>query len=158
MNLNIKTKFEKTQTSIRKILKRLSVLEHLTMFCNYSTGIFLHLWQFPLPNACNVGVLAGMFLSQCCDPIVYIIRHLQQIFFTTTIIHIKNVWLSAVRGVRTRDAPDTVFAGYLAGRISGLFKSRIPDIRSRIPDIRTDIWTNNYISSKISATKIMNKL
>jgi hypothetical protein len=32
-----------------------------------------------------------------------------------------------------RDAPDTVFAGYLAGRISGKSKSRIPDIR---PDIR----------------------
>jgi hypothetical protein len=33
----------------------------------------------------------------------------------------------------SRDAPDTVFAGYPAGRISGLSKSRIPDIR---PDIR----------------------
>jgi hypothetical protein len=28
-----------------------------------------------------------------------------------------------------RDAPDTVFAGYPAGRISGLSTSRIPDIR-----------------------------
>jgi hypothetical protein len=33
----------------------------------------------------------------------------------------------------TRDAPDTDFSGYPAGRISGLSKIRIPDIR---PDIR----------------------
>jgi hypothetical protein len=41
----------------------------------------------------------------------------------------------------SRDAPDTVFAGYPAGRISGLFKSRIPDIRP-------DTWFDNYIFGK----------
>jgi hypothetical protein len=45
----------------------------------------------------------------------------------------------------TRDAPDTVFAGY---RISG---------KGRIPDIRPDIWIGNYILGKIS-NKFINKL
>jgi hypothetical protein len=43
----------------------------------------------------------------------------------------------------SRDAPDTVFAGYPAGRISGSYKSRIPDIRP-------DTWLDNYIFGKIS--------
>jgi hypothetical protein len=46
-----------------------------------------------------------------------------------------------------RDAPDTVFAGYPACRISGSSKSRIPDIRP-------DTWLDNYIFDKISS-KVM---
>jgi hypothetical protein len=50
----------------------------------------------------------------------------------------------------TRDAPDTVFAGYpanpkagyrISGRISG---------KGRIPDIRPNTWLDNYIFGKIS--------
>jgi hypothetical protein len=40
------------------------------------------------------------------------------------------------------DAPDTDFAGYPAGRISGQYKSRKPDIR---PDFQLNI----QMSSKI---------
>jgi hypothetical protein len=40
--------------------------------------------------------------------------------------------------VATRDAPDTVFAGY---RISG---------KGRIPDIRPDTWLDNSIFGQIS--------
>jgi hypothetical protein len=43
--------------------------------------------------------------------------------------------------IKTRDAPDTVFAGYPAGRISGYSKSRIPDIR-------TDTWLDKNIIGK----------
>jgi hypothetical protein len=48
--------------------------------------------------------------------------------------------------ISTRDAPDTVFAGYPANpkagyRISG---------KGLIPDIRPDTWFDNYIFGKIS--------
>jgi hypothetical protein len=43
----------------------------------------------------------------------------------------------------TRDAPDTVFAGYTAVRVSGYSKSRIPYIRP-------NTWLDNYIFGKIS--------
>jgi hypothetical protein len=52
------------------------------------------------------------------------------------------------RFFRIRDAPDTVYAGYPAGQISGYRISGRPDIR--IPDIRPDIWIDNSISRKIS--------
>jgi hypothetical protein len=51
--------------------------------------------------------------------------------------------------VKSRDAPDSVFAGYPASRISGQ-----PDIRliqkPDTPDIRPDTWLNNYTFGKIS--------
>jgi hypothetical protein len=48
--------------------------------------------------------------------------------------------------INTRDAPDTVFAGYPANpkagyRISG---------KGRIPDIRPDTWLDNFIFGQIS--------
>jgi hypothetical protein len=46
----------------------------------------------------------------------------------------------------TRDAPDTVFAGYPANQKAGY---RISG-KDRIPDIRPDTWLDNYIFGKIS--------
>jgi hypothetical protein len=48
--------------------------------------------------------------------------------------------------VRSRDAPDTVFAGYPVHRKAGY---RISG-KGRIPDIRPDTWLDNYIFGKIS--------
>jgi hypothetical protein len=51
--------------------------------------------------------------------------------------------------LQIRDAPDIVFAGYPAGRISGSSKAgyrisgRISG-KGRIPDIRPDTWLDNY--------------
>jgi hypothetical protein len=47
------------------------------------------------------------------------------------------------RIIKIRDAPDTVFAGYPAGRISGYSKSRIPVSGKGwlpVPDIWPDTW------------------
>jgi hypothetical protein len=53
--------------------------------------------------------------------------NLQVTFFKTKFI---NLWK-----MKTRDDPDTVYAGYPAGRVSGESNSRIPDIRLG-PDTR----------------------
>jgi hypothetical protein len=60
--------------------------------------------------------------------------------------------------IKNRDAPDTVIAGYPAGRISGYSKAgyRISD-KGRKPDIRPDTWLNNNIFGNIS-NKFIKKL
>jgi hypothetical protein len=55
--------------------------------------------------------------------------------------------------MRGRDVPDTVFAGYPAGRISGSYKSRISGQisgKGRIPNIPPDTLLGKYILGKIS--------
>jgi hypothetical protein len=52
----------------------------------------------------------------------------------------QNLWiLSDSDPAKTRDAPDTVFAGYPANPKAGY------RISGRIPDIRPDTWLDNYL-------------
>jgi riboflavin synthase alpha subunit len=62
-------------------------------------------------------------------------------FLPAVILKHENT-VDILRRLLSRDALDTVFAGYqISGRISG---------KGRIPDIRPDTWLDNYIFGKIS--------
>jgi hypothetical protein len=74
----------------------------------------------------------------------------------TIIVNFTNI-LNISAALKSRDAADTVFIGYPAGRISGLSKSRKSgragyriSSKCRIPDIRPDTWLDNYIFGHIS--------